>query len=101
VATSIPAASVGIRGAVLFVVSSPALSFGLVALLMMVVDDRSEISIVVVEVGPEVGLINLVVIGVVTGRVAGVARLGPKGRVILPQAQDPCRRNMETSPSSL
>jgi hypothetical protein len=32
---------------------------------MTVVDDRSEISIVVVEVGLEVGLINLVVIGVV------------------------------------
>lgn len=54
------------------------LPFSLVTLLMAVVDDRLEISIVVVEVGPEAGLIDLVVIGVVAGGVAGVAGLGLK-----------------------
>jgi hypothetical protein len=96
-----PFASVGIKGAVLFVEPSLVLLFGLVVFLMMVVDDRPEISIVVVDVGPEIGLINLVLIGVVAGRVAGVAGLGPKGQVILPQVLDLCRCDMEMSPRLL
>jgi hypothetical protein len=56
------------------------LSFGLLALPMAVVVGVSEI-LVVVEVGPEIRLVNLIIARAMTCRVAGVAQLGSEGRV--------------------
>jgi hypothetical protein len=67
---------------------------GLVALPMSVLE------ISVVDVGPEIQLVDLVIAGAMTHRVVRVAGLSLEGRVIFPQALDLCSSNVEMCVSS-
>jgi hypothetical protein len=100
VATSIPIAPVGagVEG-VLLIVLSPALPFGLLALPMVVLDGVLEIS-VVVEVGPKIQLVDLIITWAVTCRVVRVAGLGSESWLVLPQPLCLSCNNVEASPSS-
>lgn len=93
--TSTLIALVGVRGVVLLVISLPAILFGLILLPMVVVDHAPEI-LIIVEVGPKIGLIDLIIAGVVASRVVRVAGLSLNSAVILPQVLDLCSHDVET-----